>query len=218
MADLRRERIDYDSDALLEVEVPSDPLDLFGDWLDEALAAKGDALMEPTAMTLSTVAETSRGLQPTARVVLLKGFDDRGFTFFTNYFSAKGEEIAQNPNVCASLYWMPLFRQVRIDGIAEKLTAEESDDYFAIRPREAQVGAWASRQSADVANLAYLETAYEEAELRFPDDPVPRPPHWGGYLIIPQRIEFWVGRKNRMHDRLVYTRTDSGWSLGRLAP
>lgn len=218
MADLRRERIDYESDPLLEAEVPSDPLVLFGDWLDDALAAKDQGLLEPTAMTVSTVARVGGGWQPQARVVLLKEFDERGFVFFTNYESAKGREIAANPRVCASFFWMPLSRQVRIDGVARKISAEESDDYFSIRPRGAQVGAWASRQSTEVANLGELETAYEEADLRFPDDPVPRPSHWGGYVIEPTRIEFWVGRRSRMHDRLVYTRNETRWTVGRLAP
>jgi pyridoxamine 5'-phosphate oxidase len=218
MADLRRERIDYESDPLLEAEVPSDPLVLFGEWLDDALAAKDQGLLEPTAMTVSTVARVGDEWQPQARVVLLKEFDERGFVFFTNYESAKGHEIAANPRVCASFFWMPLSRQVRIDGVAERISAEESDDYFSIRPRGAQVGAWASRQSTEVANLGELETAYEEADLRFPDDPVPRPPHWGGYVIAPTRIEFWVGRRSRMHDRLVYTRNETRWAVGRLAP
>ncbi len=198
--------------------MPSDPFVLFGEWLDDALAAKDQGLLEPTAMTVSTVAHDGDEWQPQARVALLKGYDERGFVFFTNYESAKGREIAANPRVCASFFWMQLSRQVRIDGVAEKISAEESDDYFAIRPRGAQVGAWASRQSAEVANLAELETAYEEADLRFPDDPVPRPPHWGGYVIVPHRIEFWVGRRSRMHDRLVYTHNETRWTVGRLAP
>lgn len=218
MADLRRERIDYEADPLRESDVPSDPLELFGEWLDRALAAKDDGVLEPTAMTVSTVERVDGGWQPTARVVLLKGYDERGFVFFTNYQSAKGQQLAENPKVCASFYWMPLFRQVRIEGTAVTLMAEESDDYFAIRPRSAQIGAWASRQSSEVANLAELETSYEEADLRFPDDPVPRPPYWGGYAIVPQRIEFWMGGRGRMHDRLLYTRTETGWALGRLAP
>jgi pyridoxamine 5'-phosphate oxidase len=218
MADLRRERIDYDADPLLEAEVPADPVELFGEWLDDALANRDGGILEPTAMTLSTVSRVADGWQPTARVVLLKGYDGRGFQFFTNYESAKGRELAENPRACLSFYWAPLYRQVRLEGVVERLPAEESDDYFAIRPRSAQVGAWASRQSSEVAHLAELETSYEEAELRVPDDPVPRPPYWGGYVLSPERMEFWVGQRGRMHDRLVYTRTESGWALGRLAP
>lgn len=218
MADLRRERIDYEADPLLEATVPSDPLALFGAWLDDALAARNQGLLEPTAMTVSTVAWDAGTWRPDARVVLLKGVDDQGFEFFTNYESAKGRQIAENPQVTANFYWMQIARQVKIEGVAEKVPSDLSDEYFAIRPRGAQIGAWASIQSAEVANLDELETAYQEAEIRFPDDPVPRPEHWGGYRIVPYRIEFWVGRRSRMHDRIVYTRNESGWSIGRLAP
>ncbi len=218
MADLRRERIDYPADPLLEAEVPHDPLELFETWLDDAMAARDEGLLEPTAMTLSTVTWSENTWRPDARVVLLKGVDERGFLFFTNYESAKGQQIAENPQVTATFYWSQIARQVKIEGVAEKVPDVVSNEYFAIRPRGAQIGAWASTQSAEVANLDELETAYAEADLRYPDDPVPRPPHWGGYQIVPSRIEFWVGRPSRMHDRIVYTRSETGWSIGRLAP
>lgn len=218
MPDLRRERVDYQSQHLDEDQVPGDPLELFDRWLNDALAAKGKMMPEPTAMTLSTVRSTPAGPQPTARVVLLKEFDERGFCFYTNYDSAKGKELAVNDRACGLFYWMPLFRQVRVEGQVVKVSAAESDDYFEIRPRGAQIGAWASRQSAAVKSYTELQTAYMEADLRFPDDSVPRPLHWGGYRLVPDTFEFWVGRPSRMHDRLIYRRTESGWTLGRLAP
>lgn len=211
--------MDYQSaDHLREDRVPADPLELFERWLDDALAVKGKMMPEPTAMILSTARTTDSGPQPTSRVVLLKEVDERGFCFYTNYDSAKGKELAQNERACGLFYWMPLFRQVRVEGPVVKVSAAESDDYFAIRPRGAQIGAWASRQSADVTSYTELQTAYMEADLRFPDDPVPRPLHWGGYRLVPETLEFWVGRPSRMHDRLIYHRSGSGWSLGRLAP
>lgn len=167
-------------------------------------------------MALSTVGPGGR---PAVRMVLLSSFDERGFVFHTNYRSRKGEEIAASPRVALVLWWEPLARQVRLEGRAERTGAEESDAYFAGRPRGSQLGAWASEQSAVIPDRAALEERLREAERRYAGGPVPRPPHWGGYRVVPDAIEFWEGRESRLHDRVSYQRVEGGgWRVERLAP
>lgn len=166
-------------------------------------------------MTLATAGKDG---QPRARIVLLKSFDESGFVFFTNYHSRKGNELADNARACLLFYWAPVWRQVRIEGTVEKVSEAESDEYFHSRPLGSKLGAWASNQSEAVTSRKELDERFEEFSLRFSDN-VPRPPHWGGYRVKPAVIEFWQGRENRLHDRLVYTRrSDGGWHIERLAP
>jgi pyridoxamine 5'-phosphate oxidase len=204
-------RRSYERGMLDETQAAAEPLAQFGAWMDEALAA---GIKEPNAMTVATA---GRSGQPSARIVLLRGWDERGFVFFTNYESRKGVEIAENPLASLLFFWDVLEREVRIDGPVERLSAEESDAYFARRPRGHRLSAWASPQSRVVHDRAELEDAMREAEARFPDD-VPRPPYWGGYRVIPQAIEFWQGRRNRVHDRISYRRVKAAWERERLAP
>lgn len=211
-SDLAAMRRDYTTEGLIESEARADPFEQFHLWFEDARAAD---LVEPNAMTLATVDAIGR---PSARTVLLKAIDERGFGFFTNYNSRKGQDLDQNPLASLLFWWPPLERQVRIDGRAERMTAAESDGYFAERPRGAQIGAWASEQSAVIAGRAELEGAEQAAEERFAGAPVPRPPHWGGYRVVPESIEFWQGRRNRLHDRLRYRREGCVWRIERLAP
>jgi len=189
-----------------------DPLVLFGTWY---AAAERAGLFLPEAMTLATA--TPDGA-PAARLVLLKGVDARGFAFFTNYDSRKGRELAANPRAALVFHWPILERQVRIEGSVERLSPEESTGYFQTRPRGARIGAWASRQSDALPNRDKLERRVEEMNARYPGDDVPRPPFWGGYRVVPERIEFWQGRLNRLHDRLLFARRGDGWEAVRLYP
>jgi len=207
IADLRQE---YMRAGLSEADVERDPLRQFERWFDEAVKA---GLPLPNAMTLAT---PGPGGAPSARIVLLKGVDHGGFVFYTNYGSRKARELQAGP-ACLLFLWSQLERQVRIDGGAEKVTAAESDAYYASRPLGARLSAWASPQSDPVASRKVLEDAMREVERRHGDAP-PRPPHWGGYRVMPREIEFWQGRADRLHDRLVYTREGGGWKLQRLAP
>lgn len=218
---LARERTEYGAGELPD-EVPPDPLTLFDQWLGEALQRRSDHgdLADPTAAVLSTVGQAADGTaQPRSRTVLLKGHDEQGFTLFTNLDSAKGREMLAAPRASLLLPWYALQRQVRVEGTVEPVPDVEADAYFALRPRGAQLAAWASRQSWPIADRAGLEAQFAEVEARFAGAPVPRPPHWGGLRIRAQRLEFWQGRANRLHDRIVYERTETAaWSSHRLQP
>ncbi len=212
IADLR---LDYRQQSLDLPDVSPDPMQQFERWFEAAVTAQ---LLEPNAMTIATVGADGR---PSARVVLLKGVDGDGFTFFTNYESQKGRELTHYPHLAAVFNWLDLERQVRIEGSVERLSAAASDAYFHSRPRGSQIGAWASAQSEIVPNRAFLEENYQQWLEKWADVAViPRPPHWGGLVIVPTMIEFWQGRSSRLHDRLCYRRKDasSAWTIGRLAP
>jgi pyridoxamine 5'-phosphate oxidase len=212
LADLRQT---YAQRTLLEADVLPDAVAQFRQWLDEAVAAQ---LPEPAALTLATV-DAATG-QPSQRVVLLKGLPDgAGFLFFTNYDSQKGHELAGQPRAALNFFWPGLERQVRVEGLVEKAPEGVSTEYFQSRPRGSQVGAWASPQSAVIGSRKELESREHDIEARFEgQNPLPRPPHWGGYVLRPQRVEFWQGRPSRLHDRLVYERAGQSWKISRLAP
>lgn len=210
--DLRKE---YERGRLLEADVPSDPFALFEEWLRGAVEA---GLREPNAMTLATADASGR---PSARVVLLKGFDPRGFSFFTNYESRKGQELAANPHAALCFWWGSLERQVRIEGAVERLPAAESDAYFGSRPPGSRLGALVSRQSQVIPGRHVLESRLAELEAQYTGTTPERPEWWGGYLVIPARFEFWQGGPHRLHDRLCYERdaaTPFGWQIERLSP
>ncbi len=206
-------RTDYSKKSLTESDVAINPFHQFTIWWQEAIHSKFD---EVNAMTLSTVSENNT---PYARTVLLKGFDERGFVFFTNYNSRKGQHIAHNATVCLLFFWKELERQVTITGVAEKVSTEESIAYFNSRPEGSRLGAWASAQSAVVAGAAFLRETFQYYRERFKHGQIPMPPHWGGYRVTPATIEFWQGRPSRMHDRLQYAlQADGLWKIDRLAP
>ena len=210
--DLAAAREEYTRGGLAEPDLLPDPVAMFARWYDEAREA---GIHEPNAMVVASA--TTDGV-PSARFVLLKGFSDDGFVFFTNTGSRKGAELAANP-ACALLFpWHPLERQVRVDGTASLLPREAVDAYFDVRPRGSQLGAWASHQSRVVDGREELDRAYAAAEARYADGDVPTPDEWGGYLVRPEAVEFWQGRPGRMHDRLVYRRSGDGWRTERLAP
>ncbi|MBX7103174.1 MAG: pyridoxamine 5'-phosphate oxidase [Gemmataceae bacterium] len=206
-------RKDYQSGGLLEADAGADPFALFHRWFDEAVAAQ---VPEPNAMTLATA---TRDGVPSARIVLLKGLDARGFDFFTNYESRKGRELAANPKASLVFFWAPLERQVRIDGTVERVTPLESDEYFAVRPRGSRIGAWASPQSQVIPDRSLIESNAERFAAMYPGEAIPRPTNWGGFRLVPSVMEFWQGRASRLHDRLQYTRLPDGpWSRVRLGP
>lgn len=214
MNDIANTRIQYARGALRRADLAADPIEQFQRWLTAATHA---GILEPNAMTLATI--TADGM-PNARVVLLKGVDAAGFRFFTNYQSQKGDELAANPVATLVFYWDVLHRQVRVHGQVERLSATESAAYFQVRPRDSQIGAWASPQSASIADRSTLRRAVEAAAERFAtSEQIPRPPHWGGYVVKPSWIEFWQGRMNRLHDRFRYRRlANAAWRIERLAP
>jgi pyridoxamine 5'-phosphate oxidase len=209
---LRDLRVSYDLDSLTEDSAPAEPYALFNAWLQDALKHH---LPEPNAMTLATLGQDGG---PSARTVLLKGFDEQGFHFFTNYDSRKGHEIAADARASAVFLWTQRHHQVSIRGTITKLPRGEAESYFAARPRGHQIGAWVSEQSRVIPGREWLEQRQIEMEQRFADQDIPCPPHWGGYALKPTEIEFWQGRVSRLHDRLRYTKIDSGWTLERLSP
>lgn len=211
--DIAKIRKDYKKYQLLETNIDKNPFKQFGVWLDEAIKAEVD---EPTAMCLATI--STKGF-PTARIVLLKGFDEKGFVFYTNYESRKGNHIKKNPNVALTFFWKELERQVRIEGVAEKVSRKESDEYFASRPRESQISACISEQSAVIPDRNFLEMMQQMFLKKQGDKLISRPDHWGGFRVIPKRIEFWQGRENRLHDRIKYCNKDGKlWKIKRIAP
>ena len=209
IADLR---LEYSQATLSEHEVDADPIRQFAHWFDAALAAE---ISEPNAMNLATIGKLGR---PSARIVLLKDFDARGFTWYTNYSSRKGQDLLEHPYAAITFHWGELELQIRIEGTVERVTDEENDSYFAIRPIKSRLGAIASAQSMPIASRELLEKQFEEASEKFGETP-PRPAHWGGYRLKPDLLEFWQGRRSRLHDRVLYTLTPNGmWQRSRLQP
>lgn len=205
---------DYGQESLDETDLPNDPIEAFQVWLVEA---EENSIYEPNAFVLSTVASANT---PSSRTVLLKGIEDGGFVFFSNFKSRKGQAIESNPNVSAVFGWYAIYRQILIEGRVEKISDQASEQYFHSRPHESQVAAWVSDQSSPIENRTKLDEKFHEALNRFEGKEVPKPDNWGGYKIIPTRIEFWKGRSNRMHDRIAFSRhsLESPWKIQRLQP
>jgi pyridoxamine 5'-phosphate oxidase len=210
IADIRK---DYKMAALSEDTIASNPIDQFDQWWKEALKSE---ILEVNAMTLATA--SNDGI-PTARIVLLKGFDERGFIFYTNYKSYKGQQLEENPRACLVFFWKELERQVRITGVVTKLSDADNDEYYHSRPQESRIGAWASPQSQVIKDRQWLEHEVKQYVEQFKNKPVQRPQHWGGYLVKPITIEFWQGGPGRLHDRIQYTLEENAkWKIERLAP
>ena len=205
-------RRNYSLEILDESNVEANPFKQFSKWMEEAL--KSD-LIDPTAMALAT--SDKKGI-PSIRVVLLKGFDEHGFAFFTNYESHKGNDLINNPNASILFFWKELERQIRISGTIEKTSSKESEEYFHSRPIESQLGAWASRQSSIIADRKYLENEFHNLSIMYQDKQIPLPPFWGGFRLIPNNFEFWQGRENRLHDRISYRINNKNWEIVRLSP
>ena len=212
MTDIAALRENYTKGSLDVSDVSLSPIDQFQKWFDEAVSSQ---LLEPNALLLSTVSPAGK---PSARVVLLKGID-MGFKFYTNYLSRKGTELIENPNGCITFFWNELERQVRIEGLIEKVSPEESDAYFQSRPRGSQIGAWVSNQSMTISNREVLEEREKHLIEKWENSTILRPPHWGGYRLVPTYMEFWQGRPSRLHDRVAYTQeADGNWKIERLSP
>lgn len=206
-------RKDYQMQSLLETGVADDPFVQFDSWWDDAVKSE---LNEINAMTLATASATG---MPSARIVLLKSVSEAGFVFFTNYNSQKGKELLENPRACLVFFWKELERQIRITGMVQKVSVEESDEYFNSRPEGSRIGAWASPQSSVIESREIIEINIANYARQFAKGEIARPPHWGGYIVIPSVIEFWQGRPNRLHDRIQYSKiTDGSWKIERLAP
>lgn len=212
--DLKHYRKSYEKNQLAQDNLPSDPLVLFTSWFKDA--EDNPEIGEPNAMSLATV---GNDMFPKSRVVLLKSFSPEGFTFYTNYNSEKGKDLAENPKLCLNFFWPALERQIIIRGTASKTSEKDSDEYFKVRPRGSRLGAWASQQSQEIPSHQYLIDEISKLEDKFEDGDIPRPGHWGGYLVEPLHFEFWQGRRNRLHDRIQYEKAINGdWKIKRVAP
>ncbi|MFO8068037.1 MAG: pyridoxamine 5'-phosphate oxidase [Bacteroidales bacterium] len=205
-------RNEYTLGSLNIEDLSKDPLIQFKNWFEDALKLK---VTEPNAMTISTIGADCK---PSSRTVLLKGIDDDGFVFFTNYNSRKATQLMENPNAALTFLWPEIQRQAHVEGVVEKISAEESDIYFNSRPKNSRIGAWISPQSSVIESRKFLEEKFEEFKNTYSDKEIKRPQHWGGFRLIPQRIEFWQGRENRLHDRILYEKSGNTWKLCRLAP
>lgn len=214
MKELEQLRQDYQKGAILETETPSNPMEYMAEWLELALNSE---LMEPNAICLSTINAKGR---PSSRIVLLKGLDEKGLVFYTNYLSQKGSQLAANPFAAINVFWDKLERQIRVEGKIEKVDAKTSEEYFSVRPRMSQIGAWSSFQSEKIANRETLENKFKAFEEAFSTvESIPKPEFWGGYRLIPDYFEFWQGRRSRLHDRITFTlQADNSWDKARLSP